>query len=480
MMPNRDTHTTSTNLPTDNLRIWQQNCRKSIKTQTDLCSRLCPKQYDLCLIQEPYIDSDKFTRAPTGWTALYPPTHGTPGAARTRSVILVSPRLGTDICTTIPILSADITAVQVETQRGSIRIFNVYNDQNHNLATDRLRAWKQDPKGNTLPPTPTYSHGGAVLTIWAGDFNRHHPLWDENDQHGLFTPRALAKAEDLIEAVADAGLEMAMPKDVNTLRTSAGNLTRPDNVFMTPDLLEHVVQCMPSQGDTPNGADHFAIHIVIDIKVDREKDVESYLWKAVDKKEFRDQLSVELADIDPKHAIDTVDQIERAAIQLDEAMQRVVKKLVEVVTISRHTRRWWLPELTKMRDTVCHLKLLRFIHRNEPNHHVHAEYRTMSNMYKNSIDKRKREHWRMFIVTSTWSTRQSPGLAQTAAARDYQPWPQEGTSRDSPPTRPRAMRNCAPYTLSFSHRRRRQTNRSTYLMCTRQRSKPSTSSRKRK
>jgi hypothetical protein len=398
MMPDRHTLPNATNLRTDNLRIWQQNCRKSPYTQACLTSSLSPDNYNLCLIQEPYIDPQNHTtRSAIGWTVIYPPTHFLDRLKRTRSVILVSPRVGSNICTAIPIISADITAVQIETPLGAIHIFNIYNDQHNDNATDRLRAWRQDPKGNTLLPTLTYSQGGPTHTIWAGDFNRHHQMWDENHQEGLFTPRAIADAEKLIESVTEAGLEMAMPKDMNTLRTSAGNWTQPDNVFMSPELLKQVVQCMPDAGRMPAKTDHLAIFITIDVNVDWLEDVESYLWKNVESAAFRKELRVELAEIDPQRKIDTIDQIKRATLLLSKAIERVVKRLVKTVCICRHTRWWWIPELTKMRDKVRHLKLLTFVRRDDKDDLVHKEWKTATTQYKRAIDEQKREHWRMFI-----------------------------------------------------------------------------------
>jgi hypothetical protein len=48
--------------------------------------------------------------------------------------------------------------------------------------------------------------------FWCGDFNRHHPLWDREEDDRLFTPEALKDANILIEMVANEGLEMALPK----------------------------------------------------------------------------------------------------------------------------------------------------------------------------------------------------------------------------------------------------------------------------
>src|SRR5215470_2107565 len=86
--------TTTNSTPNRQLRLWQQNCRKSATNQQHVINSLNPDTFDLCFIQEPYIDFLGNTRAPTGWKVIYPPTHFRNGK-HTRSVTLVSPKLAT-------------------------------------------------------------------------------------------------------------------------------------------------------------------------------------------------------------------------------------------------------------------------------------------------------------------------------------------------------------------------------------------------
>ncbi|KAJ8589707.1 hypothetical protein M405DRAFT_700139, partial [Rhizopogon salebrosus TDB-379] len=68
--------------------------------------------------------------------------------------------------------------------------------------------------------------------IWLGDFNRHHPLWDEDRNTQLFTNQYLDAAQPLLDLIADYGMIMTLPKGLPTLQsTSSKNWTRPDNVF---------------------------------------------------------------------------------------------------------------------------------------------------------------------------------------------------------------------------------------------------------
>ena len=62
--------------------------------------------------------------------------------------------------------------------------------------------------------------------FWLGDFNRHHPLWDEERNSHLFTRSVLDDAQKLLDLLADYGMTQALPKDLPTLQSSSsGNWT---------------------------------------------------------------------------------------------------------------------------------------------------------------------------------------------------------------------------------------------------------------
>ena len=52
--------------------------------------------------------------------------------------------------------------------------------------------------------------------IWAGDFNRHHPLWDRDEDVHLFTPQSARSANRLINILADYRMVMPLPIGIVT------------------------------------------------------------------------------------------------------------------------------------------------------------------------------------------------------------------------------------------------------------------------
>jgi hypothetical protein len=114
--------------------------------------------------------------------------------------------------------------MQIHGDFGTIRVLNVYNDCNHNNALAVIRDHLNDPASKICPQLP-------LRYILAGDFNRHHPLWDEVRNHHLFTTENLDLTQPLLTLLDAYHMKMVLPQDIPTLRALAtGNYTRVDNV----------------------------------------------------------------------------------------------------------------------------------------------------------------------------------------------------------------------------------------------------------
>src|SRR5882724_11445596 len=101
------------------------------------------------------------------------------------------------------------------------------------------------------------SEGIMEQVIWLGDFNLHHPLWDEECNSHLFSRVNLEKSQVLIDALAEFNLQMVLPKDVPMLQALAtGNHTRPDNLFISSQLAGSIIRCITLQDERPARSDH--------------------------------------------------------------------------------------------------------------------------------------------------------------------------------------------------------------------------------
>jgi endonuclease/exonuclease/phosphatase family metal-dependent hydrolase len=116
-------------------------------------------------------------------------------------------------------------------------IFNAYIDCEHDQAIEELeKATRKYEQGSRGVPQE------EVHTMWLGDFNRHHPHWDNPSDLRLFTTDALRRANRLISAVAAAGLDLALPPKIPTHRHNVTKeWSRLDQVFISEYLLDALI-----------------------------------------------------------------------------------------------------------------------------------------------------------------------------------------------------------------------------------------------
>ena len=89
--------------------------------------RIVPKRLDVITIQEPYLDHFHNTHANQHWYTVYPREHFLE-LGKMRSTILMNKSMAADVWTQIELSSSDITAVQIQTRRGSVLVVYMYND----------------------------------------------------------------------------------------------------------------------------------------------------------------------------------------------------------------------------------------------------------------------------------------------------------------------------------------------------------------
>jgi hypothetical protein len=222
---------------------------------------------DILTIQEPYLDFNNRTCATPGWHVLYPSTHLLDGSDRSRSILLIRTSISTNDWAQVAVPSPDVTAVRLHSAAGWILCINVYNpcDANTSLAVvDAL-----------LTGTQMYSQ-----VVLLGDFNRHHPLWDEDRNGHLFTAANLDLAQPLLDLTSKHGLIMALPKDLPTLQSMVSkNYTRPDNVFVSGTLAESLTSCTTIPEARPPCTDHLPIRTILTTAVNQSQVLTRWDWR---------------------------------------------------------------------------------------------------------------------------------------------------------------------------------------------------------
>ncbi|KAG1801730.1 uncharacterized protein BJ212DRAFT_1250008, partial [Suillus subaureus] len=85
------------------------------------------KDYDIVIIQEPFVDILGNTKASPDWNVVYP-TQKYSHQDRTCAVILINKCINMSNWRQLPFPSYDVTVVQLNGAFGKITIFNIYDD----------------------------------------------------------------------------------------------------------------------------------------------------------------------------------------------------------------------------------------------------------------------------------------------------------------------------------------------------------------
>ena len=383
------------------IRIFQINLNKSEKAHLELINNKVSQLYDIMLIQEPYTTTFAI-RTPNNFRPVFP-TNRIEGEEKVRSVIWVNKRLDTKNWVTIDITNTkDITAIQIKGEYGKITIYNIYNDCTHSRNETILNNHISNHENRAL------LEGEDSHVIWAGDFNRHHPLWDEDKNDHLFTAQALRNAEGIINMLAEHDMVMTLPKGVPTLQhMRSKRYSRLDNFFCTASLQPFVTSCEVKPQERPTSTDHFPIVTHIDLPQTRILPDPSYNFRTADWEEFRKSLKTKIDQLPPPQQAETTQQIEEMAEDLTRILQQTIKENIAHTKPCPDAKRWWNSDLRKLSREINKLRADSFRYRAISTHSSHRELRKRSKHYGKAIISAKRAHWTEYlenmIASNIWT-----------------------------------------------------------------------------
>ena len=377
------------------LRILQCNLNKSEKAHLDIINEKVSKNYDIMLIQEPYTTSFNAIRTPANFRPVSPRNRNQ-ADDQVRSVIWVNKHLETKNWKIMDIQdSNDITAIQLSGNYGKVTIFNIYNDCTHSRNENTLRNYLTSHRNTIIDGADTHM-------IWAGDFNRHHPLWDDDKDTHLFTNQALRNAEGIINLLADYGMEMTLPKGTPTLQhMRTKRYSRPDNVFCTATLRPHITKCEVKAHLRPTSTDHFPIVTHINLPQSRIPPDPSYNFRTADWEEFKKTVEEKLKMIPHPAPITNSNQLTNVGNNITRILQETIEEKITKSKPRPDAKRWWNGDLTAMRRELNRLRSISYRNRAIANHPSHRELRKKSRTYGNAIISAKRAHWEEYLEEMT-------------------------------------------------------------------------------
>jgi hypothetical protein len=238
--------------------------------------------------------------------------------------------------------------------------------------------------------------------ILAGDFNRHHPLWDDDKNTHLFTQQASRQAEGLVNLIATYDLNMPLPKGIPTLQHMVTKqYSRPDNVFNTPGISEFITKSEVAPSLRPACTDHFPILTNILLPQERVTAQPTYNFREADWNNYRHKLRIRLAATPDPQVIENLAQLTEAAELLTQALQETIREEIPKTKPRPDAKRWWNGDLRRRKKEINRLRVHSYRFRALADHPSHEQLRIKSSQYGNAIVQAKRQPWTNYLKEMT-------------------------------------------------------------------------------
>ena len=315
---------------------------RSKTAQTYVLNTANPKDWDVIAIQEPWIDSYGNSRGSQYWRVIYPANFYDEDRPRIRSLLLINTNLTTDCYLTLPILHSDITTVRFKGAGGFLSLFNIYNEITNN---DTLASLDSFSESNALMIRPS----PADSVVWLGDFNRHHPMWEDDANERLFDTED--NIAPLINLLYKYDMALALPKGIPTLQTSAGNWTRPDGVWRNSTSADPVLRCDTVPAIRPPLADHLPIITILDLPFPRASAESSLDFREADWPEVCVDLKQQLDGTTPAKHIESHGEFIKKVDDVTRIISEVLNDHLDEKTPNPYKQRWWTKELTILKKS---------------------------------------------------------------------------------------------------------------------------------
>lgn len=374
------------------LRIWQQNLNKSLNAQLHLINTARPNDWDVLILQEPWIGHTG-TRSSPHWRVLYPNTHFTDNTKTQRSLIFINTNIPTNSYEQIQFDNPDVTGVCITQGAQKLILINVYNDCNNNKSVDSVNEFLERKFPDDHVPDDTH-------IILAGDFNRHHTWWEEDRNAHLASSEA--SIQPLLDVIYRFDFRMALPPGRPTLQAlSTGNWTRPDNVWCTSHTLDLFIRCDTNPGLRGPNTDHVPILSVLDAPITRNEKIPTRNFRATDWKEFTDHLVATLSNSPEPKRLDSIEEFQAALDTVSTSIKSAIEAHVPMTKPLPHTKRWWTQELSDMRKKKNRLSRESYRWRGLPDHSSHRQHREACKEYAKLIENTKKEHWEEWLINAS-------------------------------------------------------------------------------
>jgi hypothetical protein len=197
-------------------------------------------------------------------------------------------------------------------------------------------------------------------------------------------------AEKLIRAVADTGLELALPNGTPTHKHSVTkHWSRLNQVFLS-DHSGNLLTICNTQPDTRGiNTDHLPILTELNLEVATVEQKSTYNFRDVNWKEFRVELKQQLDQLTTPESIQNQRQVDKSCTALMEALQEAICTQVPIIETTPKSKCWWTKELMQLRACANKLGRASYKLRNSLEHRIHREHKEAKGKYQKSLQGTK-------------------------------------------------------------------------------------------
>ena len=278
-------------------------------------------------------------------------------------------------------------AISITQANTNIDIYNIYNPPDTDMTLWHLQSW--------LSTHPT-RHDSS--TIWAGDFNKHNPLWSGPNQ----AQQCRRSDTDLfMQLLAQYHMELQLPAGTPTFQSDSHHTwTTLDLLFCDSDLTHCIQSCDASPDDHLPAADHLPIHTWINVELNKRHTTPGCNFRNTDWAKFQQPLTENLTQSGLGNALlpSNPPELDGFVDQLTTAIQIAIKANIPILRPTPYSKPWWNPSLTQLHHNYACKSRDEFQARFTASW---EESKCASNharkTYISVLHKAKAEHWKGWI-----------------------------------------------------------------------------------
>lgn len=316
----------------NNFQILQYNVQKRLNAvQIPLLNDPEVREFDILALQEPGRSLNASETHNTSSTQFH--LVNCPGKTF-RTCIYVNKRIDTKTWS-VEAAEDDFCSIRIVIRNNdgstkAIRLHNVYNPSPN--STTSVNSPSTLPRlVKAIEENPEDTH------MVVGDFNLHHPYWGG--------PRCFSRhaaADHLIDVATQATLDLLTPPGTIT-REMNQQKTTIDLAFGQDWVVNRLLRCSV-RADIHQGSDHLPIVTELQLRTTSTPAVKRRLWKEMDSDLLRKTLA---AILPAERPLDTREEIEKYAADIQAAIQKAVDTAVPWARPSGYAKDFWTPQCTE-------------------------------------------------------------------------------------------------------------------------------------